>query len=529
MVACTHNAIRFVTLLGLLVVAAGASAGQARAEKYALLVGVRQYQDSKDLKTLTYTEADMIGLARALRTTGFRPENVVLMTDNTGAERGARFRPESFRIRRELQQLLKGCTAADTVVVGFSGHGIQLRSSGEFFFCPADTDLSDRRTLVSLTDLYKELERCPARFKLLMADACRTDPFKPAKTRAISDVESVTRPQKLPPPGGVAAFFACSQGQEAYEDDRLKNGVFFHYVIEGLLGKAASPDSKEVTLAGLQDYVTRRVSAYVLANFHKAQEPELVNKTRGLVTLVGGPAEERRTPPAAQRADVQTVALRRPASETAESRPELRDLLVRARTFARHGDTDRAMVCWNQALKLDANSAEAHAGKADALNNKGQHDAALAECDQALRLNSALAMGYEYRADAFLGKHDLQEAAKACAEALKLDQNLAGVHNDLGVLFLEQGKLEQAIAELTKAVQLDAGDAATYGNRAYVYLKMGEYAKAIGDCTEALRVGPRQPSTYSLRAQAHERLGHTDLARSDRLVAAQLAAKPVKQ
>jgi tetratricopeptide (TPR) repeat protein len=527
MVTCTHKLIKLATLLGLLVVAAGVSAGQARAEKYALLVGVRHYQDSRDLKTLTYTEADMIGLARALRTTGFRQENVVLMTDTSGV----RFRPESARIRLELQQLLKRCTPADTLLVAFSGHGIQLRSTGEFFFCPADTDLTNLKTLVSLTDLYKQLERCPAGLKLLLADACRTDPFKAAKSRAISDVESVTRPQKVPPPGGVAAFFACSQGQEAYEDDNLKNGVFFHYVIEGLLGKAASPGTKEVTLAGLQDYVTRRVTAYVRANFRKEQEPELVNKTRGLVTLVGGPAEERRTPSAAQQAAAQTVALRPSAGDAAAASPrqELRDLLARARAFARRGDADRALTCWDQALKLDASSAEAHAGRADALNGRGEHDAALTECEQALRLNGTLALAYEYRADAFLGKHEYQEAARACAEALKLDQNLAGVHNDLGILFLEKGKFDEAVAELTKALQLDPGDAAVYGNRAVVYLKMGEYAKAVSDCTESLRLGARRPSTYSLRAQAQERLGHTDLARSDRQQAAQLAAKPAQQ
>ena len=52
------------------------------------------------------------------------------------------------------------------------------------------------------------------------------------------DLVSVTRPLKKRPPGGVAALFSCSEGQVAYEDDDLKHGVFFHFVIQGLKGKA---------------------------------------------------------------------------------------------------------------------------------------------------------------------------------------------------------------------------------------------------------------------------------------------------
>ena len=41
---------------------------------------------------------------------------------------------------------------------------------------------------------------------------------------------------------------------------------------------------------------------------------------------------------------------------------------MRARAFGRRGDADRALACCDEALKLDTNSAEAHAARADALN-----------------------------------------------------------------------------------------------------------------------------------------------------------------
>ncbi len=47
-------------------------------------------------------------------------------------------------------------------------------------------------------------------------------------------LESVTRPTPVKPPGGVVAFFSCSEGEKAFEHAELKHGVFFHFVIEAM-------------------------------------------------------------------------------------------------------------------------------------------------------------------------------------------------------------------------------------------------------------------------------------------------------
>src|SRR4051794_2390510 len=72
-------------------------------EKYALLVGVRRY-DPNELRGLPYSEPDAVGLADALVAQGYKPRNVVLMTQTKGAE-DPRFAPEAARIRRELTLL----------------------------------------------------------------------------------------------------------------------------------------------------------------------------------------------------------------------------------------------------------------------------------------------------------------------------------------------------------------------------------------------------------------------------------------
>src|SRR5438874_7448049 len=87
---------------------------QEPGEKYALLVGVRKYAKTSELRELHYPERDMEELAAVLRDGGYRPENIVLMTQAAGAE-NTRFLPIAANIRKELKALLRDRIKADSV------------------------------------------------------------------------------------------------------------------------------------------------------------------------------------------------------------------------------------------------------------------------------------------------------------------------------------------------------------------------------------------------------------------------------
>src|SRR5262249_30362243 len=173
----------------------------------------------------------------------------------------------------------------DVVLVAFAGHGVQFKGDKEPYFCPMDAKVSDPATLIALNEVYQELSECRAGLKLLLVDACRNDPLAKNARRGEVNLESVTRPQDREPPGGVAAFFSCSAGEEAYEHEDLRHGVFFHFVIEGLRGAAVGEDN-EVTLPSLQAFVQRRVHNFLRGKDRLRQMPEPVSRTRGLVPLV---------------------------------------------------------------------------------------------------------------------------------------------------------------------------------------------------------------------------------------------------
>lgn len=276
--------------------------------RYALLVGVHEYGEGQPLPALRYAEADAERLGDVLKQGGYA---VTVMTQSVGGQKGQfDCLPLADHIRAKLSGILGSpyLKEQDTVLLAFAGHGVSLRirEGGQiverFFFCPMNADvrpvlqaaeeeqfftLEDLRTqfhLISIDELYKQLgESCSAGLKILLVDACRNDPSRSAGTRAIA---SVTLPPLPAPPGGIAAFFSCAAHQKAQEDPQLKHGVFFHYVIEGLGGKADFSSDRTVTLAELNEYVGSNVYDFVYRKYKSKQTPELRGQIRGQAPLL---------------------------------------------------------------------------------------------------------------------------------------------------------------------------------------------------------------------------------------------------
>src|SRR5262249_42588764 len=230
-----------------------------------------------------YPENDINDLAEVLRDAGYK--RVVVLTQSEGA-RNADQLPTARNIRDHLKSLLEGLRTEDTVLLAFSGHGVQFKGKQEHYFCPMDAELADRQTLVSLAEVYAELNKCQAGVKVLVADACRNDPLSGLQRRAEVNLESITRPQTQQPPGGVAALFSCSPGEYAFESDKLEHGIFFYYLIQGLKGKAANKKG-EVHLEGLVQYIKDEVKDRLPEDIgpRVRQNPNLVGDLRGSFPL----------------------------------------------------------------------------------------------------------------------------------------------------------------------------------------------------------------------------------------------------
>ncbi len=256
------NRWNLVLAVGLMLHAGAALA----ADKYALLVGVANYQhpELRKPEPLKFTVNDVNELAKLLRPVGYR---VTLLTDET-ATQDEKLRPTKSNVEAQLKAMLRQAKAGDSVLVAFTGHGLQFGQ--EAYYCPVDARpfADETDSLVSISLVYGQLEKSFADVKVLLVDACRNDPT-PGRGRGpgISDVA---------PPKGVAALFSCSRGQRSFEHDSLRHGVFFHYVLEGLKHEAADRQG-DVTFEGLSTYVRKMVPAKVHELFPDQKPNQLPN------------------------------------------------------------------------------------------------------------------------------------------------------------------------------------------------------------------------------------------------------------
>ncbi len=125
--------------------------------------------------------------------------------------------------------------------------------------------------MINVELLNAKLKVSDAALKLLVLDACRDDPRPPGRRSALGDV----RFEYGLPPDGVVSIKSCSRGKIAHEDKQLGHGVFMHFLLEGLDGKAAGEDGS-VTLGRLFDYASRQTDKYVVDKFGDVQCPVMI-------------------------------------------------------------------------------------------------------------------------------------------------------------------------------------------------------------------------------------------------------------
>jgi hypothetical protein len=194
-----------------------------------------------------------------------------------------------------LDLRLKLANQGDVFLVAFSGHGLQL--DGKSYLCPADARLDDASSLISIEELYAQLAKCKAAQKLVILDACRNDPIvKGFRSGKLADDLTI---QLQDPPRGVNALFSCEPGQFSAEDANLKHGVFMHYVLEGLRGRADDPAGEgdgngRIALDELFRYVHLYTKRHVANSHGVAQIPTWKNDNASWFDLAPVPDAKKR-------------------------------------------------------------------------------------------------------------------------------------------------------------------------------------------------------------------------------------------
>jgi tetratricopeptide (TPR) repeat protein len=178
-------------------------------------------------------------------------------------------------------------------------------------------------------------------------------------------------------------------------------------------------------------------------------------------------------------------------------------------------DWATALARFNEAIRADPRSDEAHRGRGVAYGMKGNFDLAIAEANKAIELDPKNPGTYRSRGGIYLYKGDYDRAIADYNEAIRGDPNVAAAYNNRGGAYLYKGNLERAINDLDEAIRLDSKDAGAYSNRGYAYCCQGHLDKAITDLTEAVRLDPKSAQPYGIRGLAWEAKGEYKKAIAD--------------
>jgi tetratricopeptide (TPR) repeat protein len=173
--------------------------------RVALVIGNSAYRAAPALPN---PKRDAEAIAEALRQAGF--QTVVVRSD---LSRDA--------MRDALRTFRAAADNADWGVVYYAGHGIQIGRTN--WLIPVDAKLADERDVQGEAIAYGELEAAVGGARLLriiILDACRTDPFGAGMARRTSD-RAVARGLGPPPEpdSGMLVVYSAKDGQIADDGD----------------------------------------------------------------------------------------------------------------------------------------------------------------------------------------------------------------------------------------------------------------------------------------------------------------------
>ncbi len=222
---------------------------------YALTIGIGDYQH---LSTLTKSPVDAQDLAHLLVQQCGYPQGHVASLINAQATKA--------EINAKLEWLARRVTKDDTIVIFFSGHGAQRLGGfdpGEYL-CPVEADSYNiRATAISSGEFSTALHAIPARKIVVFFDACHSGGVGEVK-EAEYQMKAGLSPQqyeRLAVGEGRVIIASCKPDEVSWELKDMRNGLFTHYLLEGLRGGAAGPEG-EVSIIDLYQYAAKKVKAH---------------------------------------------------------------------------------------------------------------------------------------------------------------------------------------------------------------------------------------------------------------------------
>ena len=273
-------------------------------DRWALLIGINAYEHMSHLQ---FCARDMEVLRDDLVShAGYAPEHVRLLCDTSPGgdadhakgdadrDKGSqhiKFQPTRNNILLALREFLSQAKEGDSVLVAFSGHGHQ--EEGNSYLIPIDgsMELPDDTMLSIKNHLQKALDKCPARQKVVILDACHSGGKGGDEPITQFDPGAVTTGK------GTVQLVSCAVNQISIEDSKLEQGLFSYYLAKGIEGAAddevAGNHDGYVSVDELYAYVYEKVKTRAQEKHKRQQFPQKSGQGEGTIILGSRHVDER--------------------------------------------------------------------------------------------------------------------------------------------------------------------------------------------------------------------------------------------
>lgn len=199
---------------------------------YLVSVGISDYPGTDhDLKNSDKDARDFVELFLKNHVAG----QFVLLDNNLATKKN---------ILEQMNHLFAKAGKDDVVIFYFSGHGMNE------CFVPYD---ASKTNMLTVEDLRKEISKCAAKRKILIADACFAGAFRISPPKEQNQTVPTSTDAEL------LFFLSSRSNQTSIDGGKIENGLFTYHLVRGLKGGADTNKDRLITAKELFDFVYPRV------------------------------------------------------------------------------------------------------------------------------------------------------------------------------------------------------------------------------------------------------------------------------
>lgn len=243
----------------------GRGTGERFKRVIAVIISLENYRKPSSgdpLPTVAYAHADADAFAAVLREIfkQMRPEDVVIKVIKDGDA-------SLTALRDELAYTIKNLAADDLFIFYYAGHG--FHGAGGNRLSAYDTNRSnvEGTSLLMRGNLFEPLADSQCQQALIFVDACAEKFRGVVQSRdVISNLDPAEVVEFLDSGWYSGVFLSCSPGEKSYPSASLGHGVWTHFLLEAMSGRAKPALTRDrwLTDYGLRDYLRAEVPRFIM-------------------------------------------------------------------------------------------------------------------------------------------------------------------------------------------------------------------------------------------------------------------------